>query len=189
MKGHEVGRHKQGRRRWGTTEELLDRKAILSELGILPGQTVVDAGCGDGYMSREISKLVRDFGRVYALDRDRQAIEKLKAETIGTNVEPVEADITGRTPIEGESVDLIYLSTVFHIFTAEEIGGFRREAKRILKPGGKLAIIEIQKEDTPIGPPLKSRVSPEELRGMIEMKPLSLTRAGQYFYMQVFENV
>jgi ubiquinone/menaquinone biosynthesis C-methylase UbiE len=100
----------------------------------------------------------------------------------------MEADITQVVPIEDRSVDLIYLSAVFHIFTKEQIGKFQREAKRLLKPNGKLAIVEIKKEKTPIGPPLDTRFSPEELKQILDFKPLSLSEIGPYFYMQTFEN-
>ena len=65
--------------------------------------------------------------------------------------------------------------------------GFLKEIKRLLKPNGKLAIIEIKKEDTPFGPPLGIRFSPEELRNIIDLNPTQLIDVGEYFYMQIFE--
>ncbi|MBN1864169.1 MAG: hypothetical protein JW808_04650, partial [Victivallales bacterium] len=38
-----------------SSESLLDKAAILGALRIEPGQTVLDAGCGNGYMSKEFS--------------------------------------------------------------------------------------------------------------------------------------
>jgi ubiquinone/menaquinone biosynthesis C-methylase UbiE len=183
-----MGTNHKGHRKGNTTEHFLNKKLILKELNILPGQTILDVGCGNGYMSKEFSKLVHQSGKVFSLDRAKEVIEKLKEETRGTNIKPIEADITKKTPLDDKSVDLIYLSTVFHIFTKEQIGGFQKEVKRLLKPNGKLAIIEIQKENTPFGPPLDMRFSPKELIQTIELKPISLIEVGQYFYMQLFEN-
>ncbi|MFW9942567.1 MAG: class I SAM-dependent methyltransferase [Candidatus Thorarchaeota archaeon] len=183
-----MGINQKGHHKGNTTEDFLNKEVILRELNILPGQTIIDVGCGNGYMSREFSKLVQQSGKVFALDRAKEAIERIKKETKGTNIEPVEADITKKTPIDEKSVDLIYLSTVFHIFTKEQIEGFQKEAKRLLKSNGKLAIIEIQKENTPFGPPLDMRFSPEELKQAIKLKPISFIKVGQYFYMQLFEN-
>ena len=182
-----VVNHK-GHHKGNTTENLINKEIILKELNILPGQTIMDVGCGNGYMSKEFSRLVQQSGKVFALDRAKEAIAQLKKETTGTNIEPMEADITEKTPAGDKSVDLIYLSTVFHIFSKEQIDGFQKEVKRLLKPNGKLAIVEIQKENTPFGPPLKMRFSPEELKEIIELEPISLIQAGQYFYMQLFEN-
>ncbi len=183
-----MGINRKGHHKENTTEQLINKEIILKELNILPGQTIVDVGCGNGYMSKEFSKLVHHSGKVFSLDCAKEAIEKLKEDTGGTNIEPMEADITRKTPIDDKSADLIYLSTVFHIFSKEQIGNFQKEVKRLLKPNGKLAIIEIQKENTPFGPPLNMRFSPEELKQTIKLKPISLINVGQYFYMQLFEN-
>jgi hypothetical protein len=51
-----------------------------------------------------------------------------------------------------------------------------------------LAIVEIQKQETPFGSPLGFRFSPEQLKQAINLTPKSLVVVGQYFYMQIFEN-
>ncbi len=171
-----------------SSESRVDKGIILEALDIRPGQTILDAGCGNGYMSKEFSRLVDHSGKVYALDPDQEAIETLRAETIGTNIEPIRADITTTTAIEESSVDLIYLSNVIHGFTNDQLEGFRREVKRLLKPNARLAIVEIDKQDTPFGPPLEIRFSPDELRRAIPLVPKATVEVGPFFYMQVFEN-
>lgn len=170
-----------------SSETLLDKKAILKALEIDDGQVIIDAGCGDGYMAKEFSKILGRAGKVYAVDPDSNAIGILKKETRGTNIEALEADITAETKIEGFSVDLVYLSNVFHGFTEKEKNSFSSEIRRLLKPKGRLAIVEIQKEDTPFGPPMVIRYSPEELKREIDFAPLATVCAGEYFYMQIFE--
>jgi len=184
-----VNNNQAGHRKENSTERLLDKGLIINELSIFPGQTIIDVGCGNGYMTREFSRLVGNTGKIYALDRATEAIEILKNETKGTNILPIEADITRKTEIKDHSIDLIYLSTVFHIFSDEQKVNFLNAIKRLLKPKGKLAIIEIEKKETPFGPPQNMRVSPEEMTQIIKMKPLSLSKVGEHFYMQVFENI
>ena len=82
---------------------------------------------------------------------------------------------------------MVYVSTVFHIFTESQIEGFVAEIKRILKPNARLAIVNIKKEDTPFGP-VEMRPSPEELRQKVPLIPKTLIEISEYFYMQVFEN-
>ena len=171
-----------------SSEGFLNKELILKELHIRPGQIILDAGCGNGYMSKEFSRLLNQTGKVFALDPDGEAIEKLTKETQGSNIEAIEADITTTTPLEKSSIDLIYLSTVLHGFTKDEIESFKNEVKRLLKPNGRLAVIEIHKHDTPMGPPMHMRFSPEELKQAINLTPKSLVDVGQYFYMQIFEN-
>jgi ubiquinone/menaquinone biosynthesis C-methylase UbiE len=140
-------------------------------------------------MAKEFSRVLNKTGRVYALDPDREAIERLREETKGTNIEAMPGDITGTTPLEAASIDLIYLSNVFHAFSEDQIQGFLKEAGRLLKPWARLAVVEIEKQITPFGPPLEIRLSPEELRQAITLNPLATTEVGRYFYLQLFENV
>jgi ubiquinone/menaquinone biosynthesis C-methylase UbiE len=167
---------------------VLNKEAILKALKILPGQTVIDAGCGNGYMAKEFSKLLQGTGRVYALDVDKESIETLKKETGRTNIEPIVADITETVPIGDCSADLIYMSNVLHGFSESQIENFQKEVKRLLKPNAVLAIVEIKKENTPFGPPLNIRFSPEQLRQKITLPAEALVEAGQYSYMQIFKN-
>ncbi|MFH1311962.1 MAG: methyltransferase domain-containing protein [Candidatus Eisenbacteria bacterium] len=171
-----------------SSEDHLERAAVLSALGIVPGQTILDAGCGYGYIAKEFARALKGSGRVYALDTDSEAIAELRTETEGTLIEALEGDVTRRTPLKPSSIDLIYLSTVFHGFSRDEIPGFLAETTRLLKPHGRLAIVEIKKSETPFGPPLHLRFSPEELRREVGLLPLETVEVGPYLYMQLFEN-
>ena len=70
----------------------------------------------------------------------------LKKEVEKTNIEAFVGDITKPTRLKAASIDLAYLSTVFHIFSNAQIDGFAAETKRILKPNARLAIVNIKKE-------------------------------------------
>ncbi|MCB2145183.1 MAG: class I SAM-dependent methyltransferase [Deltaproteobacteria bacterium] len=169
------------------SEGLLNDEMILKNLTICPGQTILDAGCGNGYMAIKFSKLVGDTGKIYALDSDRGLIANLRKE-IGkkSNIDAIVGDITKRTALKDASVDLVYLSTVFHIFPDTEIVCFENEINRILKPKAQLAIININKEDSPFGPPVEMRYSPEELRQKLSFVPKKCIDVGKHFYMQLF---
>ena len=58
---------------------MMDRNAskMLSEVGVGEGQSVLDFGCGSGTYSIPAARLVGDFGRVYSLDVNRGALDKL----------------------------------------------------------------------------------------------------------------
>ena len=171
-----------------STESFLNKELILKAINIQAGQTILDAGCGNGYMSKVFSKEVTESGKVYALDPKTEFIEVLRKETQGTNIVTIEGDITKPTRIAQSSVDLIYLSAVIHRFSKQQIQGFSREVKRLLKPKALLAIVEIEKKETPFGPPLDIRLSPEDLRGIIPLVPLKIVQVGEHFYLQIFKN-
>ena len=175
--------HKHGGK---SSENLLDKNIIIKALKIHPGQNILDAGCGNGYMSKEFAKLVGSAGKIYAIDAYEESIKQLKSETDYGNMAVMLGDITKKTEIEDSSIDLIYLSMVFHGFTSSQRVSFLNEVKRILKPGGILAIVEINKGDTPFGPPTDVRVSPEEMAEKVRLDKETLIKIGDYFYMQTF---
>lgn len=170
------------------SEGLLDQERILNALNIQPGQTILDAGCGNGYMSKAFSRKVTQSGKVYAMDQDTYYLGLLRKETQGANIEAIEGDITRPSRIDRSSVDLVYVSTVIHGFSKQQVQAFVREVEHLLKPNGVLAIVEIEKKETPFGPPLNIRYSPEELKEIVPMAPLSTVQVGEHFYMQMFRN-
>lgn len=182
--GKEAHQHK-GR----FTEGLLDCERILKALNIKAGQTILDAGCGNGYMSKLFSKEVAQSGKVYALDSNTHFIETLKKEVKDTNIETIEGDITKPTKLDASSIDFIYLSTVFHVFSQHQRQGFLQEVKRLLKQNAYLAIVEIEKKETPFGPPLNSRYSSEDLKKIVRLNPVNTVQVGEHFYMQIFKNM
>lgn len=185
---YEDSRQGEHHHRGKSSENLLDKGLILAALALEPGQTVLDAGCGNGYMSRAFSHRVGEQGRVYALDPDEQAIALLREQTAGSHIVALKGDITIDTGLPESVFDLVYLSTVVHGFSSQQFKGFEREVRRLLAPCGRLAIVEIVKRETPFGPPLKRRFSPQELQRAVGLQPLATVEVGEFFYLQTFIN-
>ena len=181
----EKERHYHGKK---STESFLNKELILKAINIQIGQTILDAGCGNGYMSKVFSKKVTESGKVYALDPNTEFIEVLRKDTQGTNIEAMEGDITKPTQINQSSIDLIYLSAVIHRFSKQQMQGFLGEVERLLKPNSVLAIVEIEKKETPFGPPLNMRLSPKDLKDKVPLSPLNTIQVGEHFYIQIFKN-
>jgi ubiquinone/menaquinone biosynthesis C-methylase UbiE len=188
MERNQPAKRKHHRHRGKFTEGLLDNQVIMKALKIKAGQTVLDAGCGNGYMAKIFSNEVSRSGKVYAIDPDHYSINILKKEIKGTNIEAMEGDITAPTPIKPSSLDLFFISAVIHGFNQQKMKGFIGEARRLLKPDALLAIVEIEKKKTPFGPPMEIRFSPEELKKLISLSPVDTVRVGEHFYMQIFRN-
>ena len=170
------------------TQGLLDHKPIIKALNIKPGQTILDAGCGNGYMSKLFSNQVTPAGKVYALDKDQYFLKALKNETQGTNIKTMLGDISRPTQLNESSIDIIYISTVLHVFSQHQMQDFLQEVRRLLKPDALLAIVEIEKKETPFGPPQELRFSPEELKKIVPLTPVNTVQVGEHFYMQIFQN-
>ena len=169
------------------TEGMLDERLIMKTLDVRPGQTVVDAGCGNGYMSMLFRKEVGPDGMVYALDVNPQFIKEVQAEVETENISPMVADISQSTPLPDGCADVIYIATVLHSIGRDKVAGFAKEVQRLLSPNGLLGVVEIAKHDTKFGPPLKQRYSPEELREALPFEPVHMTHVAEHFYLQVFK--
>lgn len=168
------------------TEGRLDNAAIIRELSVRPGRTVVDCGCGNGYMSMLFLDAVGPTGTVYALDANEQYIGELRAENEAPNLIPLVADLTQGAPLPDGCADVAYMSTVLHIFSRDQLGRLCAEIRRLLAPGGLFGVVEIDKRATWFGPPMAHRYSPEELRAALPFTPVAETYVADYFYLQVF---
>ena len=170
-----------------------DPELVFAALGLKQGDVLLDLGCGPGDYALEAGKIVGDSGAVYALDRSEEAIECLTEEAgaqgLG-NIKPVVSDITRPLPIDDACIDVCLMATVLHVpdvLRSED--GLLEEVRRVLKPRGRVAIIECKKEDLPIGPPLAMRLSPLEVEAL--MAPHGFERTGAvdlgYNYMVQFK--
>jgi SAM-dependent methyltransferase len=114
------------------------RKKILAEVDIEPGFGVLDYGCGPGSYVLPLTRLVAEWGNVYALDIHPLAIgrvERIATKKHLANVETILSDC--ETGLASGSLDVVLLYDVFHHLRDRE--GVLQELHRVLKPGGILS--------------------------------------------------
>jgi ubiquinone/menaquinone biosynthesis C-methylase UbiE len=131
-----------------------DCKTMLAALKLKPGDTVCDLGCGNGFYTLQLARLVGDSGHVLAVDIQREMLGLLKdraAEEKATNIEPVLGTLVD-PKLKENSVDLVLLVDVYHEFSHPEqmLAAIRRSLKR----KGRVALVEFRAEDpeVPIKP-------------------------------------
>ena len=104
--------------------------------------TILDLGCGPGFFSIEIARLLNGTGKVIAADLQDGMLEKVNRKTKGTELEQrielhkCKENETGVT----ENVDFVLCFYMIHEVPNQD--NLFRELKSILKPGGKVFIIE-----------------------------------------------
>ncbi len=151
-----------------SSEKFLDSDEILSELNLKGDEVFMDAGCGDGYIAK---KAIQDYlpnGFVYAVDNYGEAInamELYKKNNCIENLINIEADISkGIFGVDDGSIDVLLMLNVFHGFN--EVSHRKdviNELSRIIKNGGKIAIMDFRPVEWSFGPPVEIKCSPDEL--------------------------
>ncbi|HEY9063205.1 MAG TPA: methyltransferase domain-containing protein [Pseudobacteroides sp.] len=115
-------------------------KNKLIDLDIInSNMLVVDLGAGDGYISREVSKIAR---QVIAVDISAEMLKELKRKAAGEgikNIQTVESDGL-EVPIPEASGDVVCASMYLHHIADPELA--IKEMNRILKPGGKVFLAD-----------------------------------------------
>jgi len=114
---------------------------VLARVGVITGQVLLDYGCGSGTYAIPAAKLVGEKGRVYALDIDRKALERMEnmAKKEGLkNIVRVDASDDKAIPLSDGTVDMILLIDVLQEIDDRE--SLFDEVHRILKQGGIVCV-------------------------------------------------
>ena len=153
-----------------TSYGMQDPEMVFGELGLERGDVFLDVGCGIGEYALHAASLVGDSGLVYALDASGDLIEELSAQVRRdglTCVTALVADATETLPIQDNVVDACLVATVLHIpQVTENADCLFSEICRVLKPGGRVAIVECSMKDLSYGPPATMRLSPAVIKAM-----------------------
>jgi len=136
---------------------------IPGVLGLKPGMAVADIGAGTGYFSRYFSDAVGPSGKVYAVDIEPKLVSYMRERAIREKTANVTVVLAApddpRLPVA--ALDVIFICDTWHHIN-DRIAYLGRLAKA-LKPDGVVAIVDYQKKETPVGPPVEHRLSGEEV--------------------------
>ena len=132
---------------------------VLKAAKVQPGDKVLDVACGTGILARTAVSLVGTQGKVVGVDinQDMLAVAKVKAPHLSWETAPAEA-----LPFDNGSFDHVVSQFGFMFFT-DQVKAIR-EMKRVLRPGGNLAIAVWDKLDNTPGYAVVAQIL-EELFG------------------------
>jgi len=119
------------------------RARTRAALGARPGERGLDVGCGPAFLACELGREVGPGGRIVGLDESPEMLEAARARI-------TREGLTDRVEVrEGDAARLAFPAAAFDFVTAvqvylyvPDVEGALAEAARVLRPGGRLAVVD-----------------------------------------------
>ncbi len=156
---------------------------VIEALALRPGQSVADVGAGTGYFSVRLAKSPA-VPKVFAVDIEKSMVDYIhqRATKEGLKNITVVQGAADRTNLP-EAVDLVLVVDTYHHIANRR--AYFWELRKLLKPGGRLAIIDFRK-DSPEGPPVEFRFTPEEITGELSKAGFTFDARHDFLPRQMF---
>jgi ubiquinone/menaquinone biosynthesis C-methylase UbiE len=167
------------RRKWQ------DPEAILSGIGVKPGVTFADIGCGGGFFALPAAKMAGEKGKVYGLDENATAIASLQEQAAREGLKNLYLTV-GRAEeavVCRHCADIIFFGIALHDF--QDPSKVLENAKVTIRPTGRLVDLDWKKEAA-IGPPVHVRFDEAKASRLIEdagFKIETIKDSGKYHYL------
>lgn len=144
--------------------KMINPDLVLETLNLKNPKVLVDIGAGTGIFAREFAKKIHE-GKIYACDSSEIMVNWMKENIEDKNIIPILSSESS-VGLEYGIADLVYMITVHHeLFEPENL---LRETHKLLKTGGKIAIIDWRKEEMADGPSIEKRISEETIINQLQ---------------------
>jgi demethylmenaquinone methyltransferase/2-methoxy-6-polyprenyl-1,4-benzoquinol methylase len=125
------------------------RELGLQMLSAQAGETILEVGFGTGHCLVELARSVGPSGKVLGIDLSEGMVNETKAllseEHLEDRIE-LHCGDAAQLPFESDSLDGIFTSFTLELFDTPELPLVLSEWLRVLRPGGRLAVVAISKE-------------------------------------------
>jgi ubiquinone/menaquinone biosynthesis C-methylase UbiE len=163
-----------------------DSEKIFSAIGLSAGMVFVDIGCGEGYFALPAARRVGPCGKVCAADINADAVAALLEQAANDGLSNLSAEVKAaeETVVCEGCADIVFFGIDLHDFANPE--RVIRNAKKMLKPSGRLIDLDWKDEPMEFGPPQENRFSVHKAQKMIQsagFRILSVQDAGPYHYL------
>ena len=136
----------------GSTEKKY-RDWGLEKLSAQPGEKILEIGFGTGHCLVSLAKAVGPTGQVVGLDISDGMLAiargRLQAEGLSDRVDLHLGDAAKLDFLNAASLDGVFMSFTLELFDNPEIPRVLQECHRVLKPGGRLAVVSMTKSNPP----------------------------------------
>lgn len=169
-----------------------DPAHTIAQFDLQSGSRVADLGAGVGTLAVIIARAVGDAGKVYAVEVQKNLLDRLNnhaKEMRAHNVEAVWGDIerVKGTHLKDHAVDAVVVSNA--LFQVADKDGLTAETKRILKPGGRVLVVDWKESFRGMGPHIEQVITEPEARRLFEKAGFTFVKkidAGAHHYGMIF---
>ena len=151
--------------------ELQPERLVRDIIGVKHGDSCVDFGSGTGTFAFPMADAVGDKGRVYAVDNSDRMFEMIASKNPPPQLLTVRADVT-RTDLDDDFADVCLLAFILHEVSAQE--DLIAEACRLLKPGGRIVVLEWRADAEMPMPPKHKRITREKIEHLFAQSNIRL---------------
>jgi ubiquinone/menaquinone biosynthesis C-methylase UbiE len=159
---------------------------VMTALAIKPGEVIADIGAGSGYFTFRLAQHVGGKGKIYAVDVSPDMIlhinRRIRDLNVGNVVTVLSDPDDPLLPVR--SIDRFFFSESWHHI--ENQTKYLELMKRMLKPGGQVVMIDFQKKDLPVGPPLQMKIAKEDLIKQMQSHGFRLQKEHRFLPYQYF---
>jgi ubiquinone/menaquinone biosynthesis C-methylase UbiE len=161
----------------------------ITALDISPGMKTADFGAGSGAYVLAIAEILQGNGVVYAVDIQKDLLRRIKNDAHArglASVEVVWGDVEAEegSKIAGGELEFVLVSNL--LFQLDDPYAAIQEAFRVLRSGGRLAIIDWS-ESLPAGRQALGRLGPQKEDVVPQEDAYDLARAAGFTFMREFK--
>ena len=172
-----------------------DPEKNIAEFALASGMQVADFGSGSGFYTLAAAKAVLPSGRVFAVDIQKDLLQKLKngaKQNHLNNVDIVWGDLEhlGGTKLRENSMDAVIAANV--LFQIQNKDALSLEIKRVLRPRGRVLVVDWGGSFGGIGPAEADVISKIKMTVLFQDHGFTLDReiaAGAEHYGLIFRKV
>lgn len=173
-----------------------DPQAIVDQLELSPESIVADFGAGSGFYSLAAARaLASSTGKVYSIDVQKDLLERIKTLAANQgihNIEYIWGDVEAQkgSKLKDGLADWVLVANL--LFQAPEKQAVINEAKRVLKPRGRLLVVEWSESFGGTGPAQADVVSASAVKTFAATAGLNFEKdisAGEHHYGLIFRKM
>lgn len=167
-----------------------DPRKIIDQLDIIGGMHIADLGAGSGSYTMALGEKLKGTsnGKIFAVDVQKELLNRIHQQAEENNLSSIhiiwgDIEIENGSRLRHDSIDMVIIANT--LFQVEKKVVLINEARRILKPGGKLVIIDWAESFGNIGPKPSEVLSEETAKLLCEEQGFSFDKtidAGNHHY-------